>query len=84
MGERFNLGTRFFIDHPEYVMNPEYAWKIMLIGMTEGLFTGAKLSQYIKPNSYNYKGARKIINGTDQDDLIASQAKVFEKALLSI
>jgi hypothetical protein len=49
--------------------------------MTKGLFTGKKLNDYINNTKTDYVNARKIINGLDRANLIASYAKVFETAL---
>ena len=51
---------------------------ITVVGMKEGLFTGKKLDDYLG-NDYN--NARRIVNGMDKHDLIASYAKKFEEAL---
>jgi putative chitinase len=51
--------------------------------MLAGWFTKKKLRDYIPqhPTRQHYKNARRIINGTDKDDLIAGYALVFEEAL---
>jgi len=69
-----------FATNPEKVMDPEYAAKIMFYGMRHGSFTGKKLTDYFKSTS-NPVGARKIINGTDKDDLIAGYYRSFLHAL---
>jgi len=38
----------------------------MIWGMSDGIFTGKKLKYYINENTVDFKGARKIINGSDQ------------------
>lgn len=53
----------------------------MIVGMTNGLFTGKKLNHYFNPNGVDYKSARKIINGSDKAELIASYAERFERIL---
>lgn len=53
----------------------------MIIGMTEGMFTGRKLSNYFGANKADYVSARSIINGTDKQALIASYAERFEAIL---
>lgn len=70
-----------FVNKPELALVPENAAKIMILGMTEGWFTGKKLSDYITPTKADYVGARRIINGTDKAQLIASYAVKFEAAL---
>jgi len=49
--------------------------------MEEGIFTGLKLSTYINDNDINYGKARKVINGSDQKELISSYAKKFQSIL---
>lgn len=74
--EKFGLA-----DRPDDAMKPEEAFKILSVGMQVGSFTGKKLSDYIKGSTCDYKGARKVINGTDKNVLIAGYAVNFEKAL---
>jgi len=50
-------------------------------GMSTGLFTGKKLSDYIDGPKCDYVNARRIINGTDRAADIAEVAKKFESAL---
>lgn len=60
-------------------------WPIALVaifdGMLKGMFTGRKLSDYIRDGKVDYVGARRIVNGTDRAQDIAGYAKAFEKAL---
>lgn len=72
-----------FLNNPSDVMKKEFAVKIMIEGMKNGWFTGKRLSDYISKTTKDYKNARRIINGTDKADLIASYAVTFEKALRS-
>lgn len=70
------------VNNPDLVMEHKYAYPVMSIGMRKGIFTGKKLSDYeLSPVGYNFKGARKIINGTDKASLIAGYAEVFKEAL---
>jgi len=50
--------------------------------MVEGLFTSKKLADYITLQSSNYRGARRIVNGTDKAGPIAEIAEEYEAALL--
>lgn len=77
-GER--LGEDLTTD-PDRVMEPHIAYAIMLHGMREGWFTGKQLSDYITEHAADYRGARRIINGTDKAHLIAGYADKFEAAL---
>ena len=65
----------------DLAMQPGIAAKIMIYGMREGWFTNKKLSDYIKNGKADYVGARRIINGTDKEQLIAEYAKQLESAL---
>lgn len=62
------------INKPELACEPEAAWKILELGMSDGLFTGLKLANYFDGTKSDYIGARKIINGVDQKELIAEYA----------
>lgn len=56
-------------------VNP-YAYKILSVGMREGLFTGKKLADYRqKGGGYDFVGARAIVNGKDKADVIAGHAR---------
>lgn len=74
-----------FVENPDLAMIPKHAADIMSVGMEEGWFTGVRLSTYL-PNNIGtfaqFKSARKIINGTDKDSLIASYAETFQTALI--
>lgn len=72
-----------FLNNPSDVMKKEYAVKILITGMKDGWFTGRKLADYIYQSKKDYVNARRIINGTDKANLIASYAETFEKALRS-
>lgn len=66
---------------PELAMDPKISAAILVEGMVRGWFTGFRLSTFVKPDSIDYKGARRIINGTDKCELIASYAQLFKNAL---
>ncbi|MGI3036641.1 hypothetical protein [Vibrio diabolicus] len=69
-----------FVNSPDLAMTLHNSFMIMLWGMEEGIFTGKSLDDYIGKNT-DYINSRKIINGSDQADLIASYAKEFESIL---
>lgn len=75
---------RDFISDPEAVMEPEASAEILVVGSRDGWFTGKKLSDYITLQKSDYRGARRIINGTDKADLIAGYAKDYEADLKAI
>jgi putative chitinase len=68
-------------DDPEEALEAETAFDILTRGMHRGMFTGKKLSDYIKGSSTDYRNARKIINGLDKAGLIEGYARSFEKML---
>lgn len=73
------------IANAELAMRPDIAAFIMLRGMTEGWFTGVKLSTVLPMSGVatadQYTNARTIINGHDKADLIEDYAQAFERAL---
>jgi len=69
------------VNHPDFAMQPEVAYRIMSYGMRNGSFTGVKLSMYINNDGCDYLHARKIINGMDKAELIAGYAEKFEAIL---
>lgn len=69
------------IDNPENTLIPDVAYRIMSYGMRRGAFTGKKLSDCISGNDKDYRNARRIINGTDQWQLIKGYAEDFERIL---
>lgn len=77
-------GKRLGLDlmkHPEKALDPAIAANIAIHGMKTGSFTGKKLSNYINEKRTDYRNARRIINGTDKMELIASYALAFEACL---
>ncbi len=69
-----------FVQHPELALNPKHAADIMIKGMTQGWFTGKKLSNYFG-SSNDPINARRIINGVDKAALIAGYHAKFLKAI---
>lgn len=75
-----------FEQTPTLLMQPRYAIPILFIGMEEGWFTGKTLDQNIDnavdgDEHADFLKARRIINGSDRAEKIASAADVFLKAL---
>lgn len=68
---------------PALAMRPDVAAAILFFGMIEGWFTGKKLGDYFVPGRSDPKGARRIINGTDCDALIAGYHAQFRVALIA-
>jgi hypothetical protein len=69
------------VDHPALALVPATAYKIMSLGMTEGLFTSKKLADYLNDEKSDYVDARRTINGLDRAHLIAGYAEKFQQVL---
>jgi putative chitinase len=82
----YNLAsTKLGVDlvaNPERALEPTLAAAIMFVGMAEGWFTGVKLSTYFNASKTDWVNARRIINGTDKAQTIASYARSFHAALV--
>lgn len=77
------MGVRLGIDlvgNPDLALQMDVSADIMFEGMLFGLFTGRKLKDYFNTKT-DWRNARRIINGTDRADLIASYAMKFFDAL---
>ena len=72
---------RDLVEHPEMALDSLIATRILFKGMADGWFTGKKLSQYFNDNKNDPKNARQIINGNDDDTLIAGYHDKFLSAL---
>lgn len=77
---RKELGVDF-VNKPELALDFDNAINITLYGMTEGWFTGRRLSTYINTQKTDYVNARYIINGSDRAGAIAVYAIEFQKAI---
>lgn len=73
-----------FTKNPNLAQEPKHAAAILVIGMKEGWFTGKKLSQYITLHKSDFKGARRIVNGTDRAATIANMARKYDRDLIEI
>jgi hypothetical protein len=73
------------VANPDLALNPDIASDIMILGMSQGWFTGKKNSDYLptkdKGTKSQFMDARKIINGTDDHEEIAEIALKFQSAL---
>jgi putative chitinase len=66
---------------PDRALDRDISTNVLLLGMSEGWFTGRKLSDYITLQKSDFVGARTIINGTDKNKEIADIAKDYDKSL---
>lgn len=81
------LGIDLF-DNPDLALVPEHSINIAFIGMTKGLFTSKKLSDFFNDTITDWIWARSIINGKrkgeslpDRAEDIAEYGKLFYQAL---
>ncbi|MEP3783201.1 MULTISPECIES: hypothetical protein [Paracoccaceae] len=65
----------------ERVLEPEIAVQILFEGMIRGTFTGKSLPDYFDGVREDWRGARRIVNGLDKANLIASYAKQYYAAI---
>jgi len=91
--EKFaNLFNINLVNNPDLALEPLKAVKIAFVGMTTGMFTGKKISDFINQNKTDFIMARSVINGRrkvngvleplpDKAELIASYASVYYLAL---
>jgi putative chitinase len=69
------------VQAPDNALKPDIAAKVMIRGMTQGWFTGRKLSDYFDGVRSDWTDARRIINGVDKAALIAGYALHFLHAI---
>lgn len=71
--------------NPDLVCNPEIALHVMIVGMTQGLFTGRRLAEYITAHTCDYVQARHVVaSGADHAVRIAGYATAFEHLLMAV
>jgi predicted chitinase len=69
------------VREPDLALRLDVAASILVVGMTEGLFSGAKLADYFSGAKVDWTGARRIVNGTDRAKKIAVTARIFDAAI---
>ncbi|ERP96799.1 hypothetical protein Q669_26520 [Labrenzia sp. C1B10] len=69
------------ITNPDVAMQPQIAANILVRGMIEGAFTGRNLGRYFAPQKDDWRNARRIVNGLDKAELVASYARKYYSAL---
>ncbi|MDB6036027.1 MAG: hypothetical protein JWM16_6365 [Verrucomicrobiales bacterium] len=61
---------------PDKALDPATAADVLVTGCLKGIFTGKKLSDYP-----DFPNMRRVINGTDRADLIATYANSFLRSI---
>jgi len=74
-------GDRDLVWHADRALDSLIATKVMFLGMEQGWFTSRKLADYFNDAEDDAVNARQIINGNDQDDVIAAYHDKFLSAL---
>jgi predicted chitinase len=69
------------MNRPSLALQLDVAVNIMFVGMTKGLFTGKKLSDYFNDKLDDWINARRIINGTDKNEFVADKGQKFFDAI---
>lgn len=77
-GKRLNLGL---LNNPDLILDIPIAANSHVYNMRTGGYTGKKLSDYINDQKCDFEGARKIVNGKDKAQEIASIAQKFLSCL---
>ena len=75
------IDERDLVDHPEMALDSLIATRCLFRGCAEGWYTGRKLGQYFNDEKNDPVNARQIINGNDDDTLIAGYHYTFLDAL---
>jgi hypothetical protein len=81
MGRTYTVDLTSSAAAADAALKPDLAAKIMFKGMTDGIFTGKKFADYFNSGQADWKNARRIINGLDSADTIATYAKKFYAAI---
>ncbi|BAU92085.1 hypothetical protein MPPM_3480 [Methylorubrum populi] len=76
-----NLTGEDLVSHPENAMKIPVATKILIEGMIAGSFTGKKLGDYFNQTKEDWVNARRIINGVERAELVASYARKYYAAI---
>ena len=71
------------VNKPDLALDLNTATRILFLGMTDGLYTGKKLADYLGPDKEDWVGARRIVNGVDHNNDIAVIALKFYDAIQS-
>lgn len=70
-----------FTDNPDLMLEPQPAVTVTFSGMINGWFTGRKLRDYFRDDKADWVNARRIINGVDKAQVVATIAQAFHQAL---
>lgn len=80
MGEALGMDQALY-DDPSLALDAALSARILLVGMTDGHFTGKKLPDYFNDTKEDWRSARRIVNALDRADDIAKYGRSFHAAL---
>jgi phage protein D len=66
-----------FVSNPAGMADPNVALFTLVDGMKNGRFTQVALGEYVGGGQSDFYNARRVVNGTDQADLIAGYAQEY-------
>ncbi len=69
------------VREPDLALRPDVSAAIVVVGMTEGWFTGRSLKQFFAGTRSDWVDARAIINGRDRAALVAGYGLHFYEGL---
>lgn len=75
------VDDRDLVLYPDLALDSLIAARVLFRGCAEGWFTGHKLGDFFNETENDPLNARMIINGHDQDELIAGYHKIFLDAV---
>lgn len=88
LADTLDTTSQTFIDHPEKLLEWNYALWALFRALEVGLYTGKKLEDYIDDldesdaeDRREYINTRRTVNGTDRAERIADLAIVYEHGL---
>lgn len=74
-------GPDDLVANPQRMLDPRIAYLVLDWGMRSGRLTGKKLGDYVGGSKADYLSARRVVNGMDHAQTIATEAKTFEDIL---
>lgn len=69
------------VSEPDRALEMATAVDVLVMGMVEGWFTGARLGAYLTATATDWTNARRTVNGTDKAEEIAGYARAFAAAI---
>lgn len=79
-----NMGKYLKLDlvnKPDLLLDTKISARVLVYGLLNGSFTGVSIKKYLTSTKTDYVNARRVVNGVDKAEEIASIAKSFERAI---